>query len=45
MVRVVGYKGPLKVIVIFKYPDDEACGVDGVLRADAKAAAAAEKKG
>ena len=40
-----GYKGPLKVIVIFKYHDDEACGVDGVLRADAKAAAAAEKKG
>ena len=45
MVRVVGYKGPMKVIVIFKYHDDEACGVDGVLRADAKAAAAAEKKG
>ena len=45
MVREVGYKGPLKVIVIFKYHDDEACGVDGVLRADAKAAAAAEKKG
>ena len=45
LVRVVGYKGPLKVIVIFKYHDDEACGVDGVLRADAKAAAAAEKKG
>lgn len=47
MLRVVGYKGPLKVIVIFKYHDDEACGVDGVLRADAKAAAAAaaaEKK-
>ena len=40
MVRVVGYKGPLKVIVIFKYHDDEACGVDGVLRADAKAAEA-----
>jgi len=37
MVRVVGYKGELKVIVIFKYHDDEACGVDGVLRADAKA--------
>lgn len=37
-VRVVGYKGELKVIVIFKYHDDEACGVDGVLRADAKAA-------
>ena len=41
MVRVVGYKGPLKVIVIFKYHDDEACGVDGVLRADAKAAVTA----
>lgn len=39
-VRVVGYKGELKVIVIFKYHDDEACGVDGVLRADAKAAEA-----
>lgn len=37
---VVGNKGPLKVIVIFKYHDDEACGVDGVLRADAKAAEA-----
>ena len=44
MLRVVGYKGPLKVIVIFKYHDDEACGVDGVLRADAKAAAAAQEK-
>lgn len=40
MVRVVGYKGELKNIVIFKYHDDEACGVDGVLRADAIAAAA-----
>ena len=39
-VRVVGYKGPMKVIVIYKYHDDEACGVDGVLRPDAKAAAA-----
>lgn len=37
--RVVGERGPLKNIVIFKYHDDEACGVDGVLRADAKAAA------
>ena len=45
MVREVGYQGEMKVIVIFKYHDDEACGVDGVLRADAKAAAAAEKKG
>ena len=42
MVRVVGYKGELKVIVIFKYHDDDACGVDGVLRADAKAAEAAK---
>lgn len=40
MVREVGYKGPLKNIVIYKYHDDEACGVDGVLRADAKAAKA-----
>lgn len=39
--RVLGYRGELKNIVIFKYHDDEACGVDGVLRADAKAAAAA----
>ena len=42
MVRVVGYKGELKVIVLFQYHDDEACGVDGVLRADAKAAEAAK---
>lgn len=42
MLKVVGYKGELKVIVIFKYHDDEACGVDGVLRADAKAAEAAK---
>lgn len=41
MDRVVGYRGELKNIVIFKYHDDEACGVDGVLRADAKAAEAA----
>ena len=34
--RVVGERGPLKNIVIFKYHDDEACGVDGVLRADAR---------
>ncbi len=39
MNRVVGDRGELKNIVIFKYHDDEACGVDGVLRADAKAAA------
>ncbi|MDD5926387.1 hypothetical protein [Ellagibacter isourolithinifaciens] len=37
--EAVGYRGELKNIVIFKYHDDEACGVDGVLRADAKAAA------
>lgn len=37
--KAVGYRGELKNIVIFKYHDDEACGVDGVLRADAKAAA------
>lgn len=42
--KVLGYRGELKNIVIFKYHDDEACGVDGVLRADAKAAAAAESK-
>lgn len=40
MVAETGDRGPLKNIVIFKYHDDEACGVDGVLRADAKAAAA-----
>ena len=44
MVREVGYKGELKVIVIFKYHDDEACGVDGVLRADAIAAAKKEEE-
>ncbi len=43
MDRVVGYRGELKNIVIFKYHDDEACGVDGVLRADAKAAEEAAK--
>lgn len=36
MIDQVGYQGELKNIVIFKYHDDEACGVDGVLRADAK---------
>ncbi|AEF83872.1 hypothetical protein TREPR_3024 [Treponema primitia ZAS-2] len=40
MVAQVGNKGDLKNIVIFKYHDDEACGVDGILRSDAKAAAA-----
>ena len=33
-----------KLIVTYHYHDDEACGVDGVLRSDAKAAAAANKK-
>lgn len=42
--RIVGYRGELKNIVIFKYHDDEACGVDGVLRSDAKATEAAEQK-
>ena len=36
MLNTVGYKGELKNIVIFKYHGDEDCGVDGVLRADAK---------
>jgi hypothetical protein len=40
MVAQVGNKGELKNIVIFKYHDDDSCGVDGVLRSDAKAAAA-----
>jgi hypothetical protein len=40
MVAQVGHKGDLKNIVIFKYHDDDSCGVDGVLRSDAKAAAA-----
>lgn len=32
-----------KIITTFHYHDDEACGVDGVLRADAKAMAAKSK--
>lgn len=32
------------VIVLFKYHPDDCCGVDGVLRADAKAAAAVAGK-
>ena len=36
MISQVGYKGELKNIVIFKYHSDEDCGVDGVLRSDAK---------
>ena len=42
--RVVGERGPLKNIVIFKYDDDDAFVGDGVLRADAKAAAAKEAR-
>lgn len=38
MNQVVGDRGKMKNIVIFKYHDDEDVGVDGVLRADAKAA-------
>lgn len=37
MVREVGYKGPMKVIVLFQYHDDEGVGKDGELFADVKA--------
>lgn len=37
MLRVVGYKGELKVIVLFQYHDDEGVGKDGELFADIKA--------
>ncbi|MCQ1528933.1 hypothetical protein [Lutispora saccharofermentans] len=37
--KVKDYLGDVNIIVTFIYHDDEACGVDGVLRADAKAAA------
>lgn len=37
--KVKDYLGDVKLIVTFHYHDDEACGVDGVLRSDAKAAA------
>ena len=44
MVRVVGYKGELKVIVLFQYHDDEAVGKDGEMFSDIKARKAAEGK-
>ena len=34
MVREVGYKGEMKVIVLFQYHDDEGVGKDGELFAD-----------
>ena len=37
MVREVGYKGEMKVIVLFQYHDDECVGKDGELFADFKA--------
>ena len=37
MVREVGYKGEMKVIVLFQYHDDEGVGKDGDLFADFKA--------
>ena len=37
MVREVGYKGELKVIVLLQYHDDEGVGKDGELFADFKA--------
>ena len=37
MVRDVGYKGEMKVIVLFQYHDDEGVGKDGELFADFKA--------
>ncbi len=37
MVREVGYKGEMKVIVPFQYHDDEGVGKDGELFADFKA--------
>jgi phenylpyruvate tautomerase PptA (4-oxalocrotonate tautomerase family) len=42
LVEHTGYQGELKNIVLFKYHDDDGCGVDGVLRSDAKAAQAKE---
>ena len=44
MVREVGYKGEMKVIVLFQYHDDEGVGKDGELFADIKARKAAENK-
>ena len=37
MFREVGYKGEMKVIVLFQYHDDEGVGKDGELFADFKA--------
>lgn len=37
MVQEVGYKGEMKVIVLFQYHDDEGVGKDGELFADFKA--------
>lgn len=37
MLREVGYKGPMKVVVLFQYHDDEGVGKDGELFADFKA--------
>ena len=37
MVREVGYKGEMKVIVLFQYHDDEGVGKDGELFAHFKA--------
>ena len=37
LVREVGYKGEMKVIVLFQYHDDEGVGKDGELFADFKA--------
>ena len=44
MVRVAGYHGPMKVIVLFQYHDDEGVGKDGELFADIKARKAQEQK-
>ena len=37
MVREVGCRGPMKVVVLFQYHDDEGVGKDGELFADIKA--------
>lgn len=37
MLREVGYKGPMKVVVLFQYHDDDGVGKDGELFADIKA--------
>ncbi len=41
VVKTYGELEKFSVIVLFKYHPDDCCGVDGILRADAKAAAAA----